>query len=39
MMTPNLPSTVMSKVRTSIFSHCGSGSACNDTVLLSTVTG
>lgn len=30
MMTPNLPSTVMSNVRTSILSHCGSGSACKE---------
>ena len=28
MMTPNLPSTLMSKLRTSQFTHCGSCSAC-----------
>jgi len=28
MMTPNLPSTLMSNVRTSQLTHCGSCSAC-----------
>ena len=36
MITPNFPSTVMSKLRTSIFSHWGSGNACKRSTRLST---